>query len=289
MPGRPLIPEAIADQRGSYISAPDLTRRRAILRETIEAFEFAEPPDRYSRLAEKNLARWKAESRDPNPEHKVLVFQGDWGDVTLRMTRRFGECFAVLNMANACVPGGGYVEGMVAQEENMFRRADCHFYVTDEEYDEQEDRYHPELTRLISGVDGRVYLDTDSPRICIRGSEDRTRGHLGYPWLADDEVFPFFELRAAAQDLRDGSAFEPDEARRRIGAILDTLRDAGLRHVILGAIGCGAFQNPSDQVAGIFKQEIGKRIDDFSVIAFAIFSAGYGPGNYPVFAEVFEG
>jgi hypothetical protein len=41
---------------------------------------------------------------------------------------------------------------------------------------------------------------------------------LGYRWLLDDEVFPFFELRAAAQDLRDGSEFDADDARRRIAA-----------------------------------------------------------------------
>ena len=30
---------------------------------------------------------------------------------------RFGTAFAVLNMANAYGPGGGYMDGMAAQEE----------------------------------------------------------------------------------------------------------------------------------------------------------------------------
>lgn len=288
MPGRRLIPESLVERVAPHLTGPDLVKRRTVLRETIEAFENADPPDRLMRSAEANLARWRAERRTAEPEQTVRVVRGDWGDVALGVTREFGQCFAVLNMANAHMPGGGYVEGMVAQEENLFRRTNCHFFVTEEEFDEDFEQYHPEMTRLISGVDGRVYLDTVHPRVCIRGPEDPDRDDLGYPWLADDEIFPFYELRAAAQDLRDGQAFDPDEARRRIAAILDTVRDAGLRHVVLGAIGCGAFRNPPEAVAAIFKQEIDARIDDFSVIAFAIFSAGYSPGNYPVFAEAFQ-
>jgi hypothetical protein len=94
------------------------------------------------------------------------------------------------------------------------------------------------MTRLLSAQDGVVYLDKDRSRVCIRGPEDRAGANLGYRWLPDEQVFPFFELRASAQDLRDGSAFEPGDARRRIAAQLDTLRNHGLRHAVL-CIGCG--------------------------------------------------
>ena len=43
--------------------------------------------------------------------------------------------------------------------------------------------------------------------MCIRGAEERERSDLGYRWLEDEEVFPFFELRSAALDLRDGTPF----------------------------------------------------------------------------------
>ena len=202
------------------------------------------------------------------------------------MTARYGICFAVLNMANAYVPGGAYVEGAIAQEENMFRRTDCHFRIGADQYDVPSDRYCPKMTRLLSAHDGVVYLDTDLPRICIRGPEDRASASLGYRWLSDEQVFPFFELRAAAPDLRDGSAFEPGEARRRIGAQLDTLRNHGVRHAVLGAFGCGAFRNPADRVAALYRDEIAARADHFDVIAFAIFAPGYGPDNYTPFARV---
>jgi hypothetical protein len=143
------------------------------------------------------------------------------------------------------------------------------------------------MTELLTGRRGAVYLDTEQARVCIRGPEDRARGDLGYSWLADDQVFPFFELRAAAQDLRDGSHFDPAEARRRVVAQLDTMRRHAVRHAVLSAFGCGAFQNPADQVARIYREELVAREAEFSIVAFAIFAPGYGPDNYTPFAQAF--
>lgn len=264
---------------------PGAARRRAVLAETIEAFRRADPPDRYHRTAAHNLQRWRRSHRSPEAPLRIRVLPGDWGDVTASLTREHGACFAVLNMANAFGPGGAYREGAVAQEENMFRRTDCHFRVEASELGPDRTRYTPAMTRLLTGRDGRVYLDTHRPRVCIRGPEDRARPDLGYPWLADEEVFPFFELRAAAQDLRNGSAFDDEDARRRIAAQLDTLLDHRVRFAVLGAFGCGAFRNPAERVARIYREEIEARRRHFAVIAFAIFHAGYGPGNYTPFAE----
>jgi Uncharacterized protein conserved in bacteria (DUF2263) len=287
MPGRRLLSDAelIAVNAGVFRD-PASARRRAVLRETIAAFQSQDPPDLYHRLAATNLARWRAEQTAAEPSCRVQVHAGDWGEVTRHMTARYGVCFAVLNMANAYVPGGAYVEGAMAQEENMFRRTDCHFSINADEYDATADRYLPEMTRLLSSQDGLVYLDKDRPRVCIRGPEDRASADLGYRWLRDEHVFPFFELRAAAQDLRDGSPFEPRETRRRIAAQLDTLRKDGLRHAVLSAFGCGAFRNPANRVAEIYRDEIAARAEHFNVISFAIFAPGYGPDNYTPFARL---
>lgn len=280
MPGRRICSDAEAEARG-YVG-PEATQRRRVLRETIAAFEAATPPDRYHRLAAANLARWAEGARPSDATLRLEVVPGDWGEVAREVTRRHGVCFAVLNMANAYTPGGAYVEGAIAQEENMFRRTDCHFNVASAE------RYDDETTRLLSARDGRVYLDTTSPRVCIRGAEDRAAPDLGYPWLSDDEVFPFFELRAAARDLRAGDTFDEADARRRIAAQFETLRERGVRHAVLGAFGCGAFRNPASEVARIYREEIAVRRESFSVLVFAIFAAGYGPDNFTPFRETFE-
>ena len=267
---------------------PESQRRREVLRETIAAFEGCTPPGRYHELAAANLARWRSEVKVPEAAFRVHVLPGDWGDVTKTVTQAHGECFAVLNMANAYYPGGAYSQGAIAQEENMFRRTDCHFRVSRAELDDAGRRYSPTMSSLLNAEGGRVYLDSKTPRVCIRGSEDRQAADLGYAWLPDTDIFPFYELRAAARDLRDGSAFDADEARRRIVAQLETLTAHGVRHAVLGAFGCGAFLNPGAEVARLYKDELARRAEAFEVVVFAVYAAGYGPGNFGPFKAVFE-
>ena len=287
MPGRKLLTDTdwIPAHFGPHNF--EMNRRREVLRETIERFENGKRIEHYQQLAQQNLANWSAASEAPFPAQKVRVIEGDWGAVTHALTVEFGECFAVLNMANAYMPGGAYVEGAPAQEENIFRRTDCHFSIDQDEYDAVQDCYHYPVTRLILAEQGEVYFDAN-PRTCIRGPEDRDRSDLGYAWLADDQVFPFFELRSAAQDLRDGTNFSATEAEKRIAAQLDTLIKHGVRHAVLGAHGCGAFMNPTSTIASIYYDQIHKRASHFAMIAFAIFNAGYGPDNFKPFASQFS-
>jgi len=287
MPGRPILPET---EVSALYQRPDLRRRRAVLRETLARFESLGRAH-YRTLALSNVARWRTGSAPPTGAGMALrVLPGDWGAVTLDLTREWGETFAVLNMANAFVPGGGYVEGMVAQEENLYRRSDCHFSILDTDFAPgSRDRYHDDKVALVSGKHGRVYLDTQTPRVCLRGPEDRSRPDLGYPWLHDTEIFPFYELRAAAVDLRDGSPFDADEMARRIAAQLDTLIDAGVRHAVLSAFGCGAFRNPAHRVATLYREALAQRAQHFDCVAFAIFHAGYGPDNFTPFRDALVG
>ena len=265
-------------------------QRQLILLDTLKMFE--ENGVRYHQLAFENLSRWASEAVQQSPTRKcvVIVQPGDWGEVTLDLTKKYGVCFASLNMANAYGPGGGYTDGMVAQEENMFRRTDCHFAIVRKNFMrlDRSEQYTSEQSDLINGVKGRVYLDTDHPRVCIRGPEKRGSRNLGYTWLSDDDIFPFYELRAAAVDLRSGEAYNHEETRKRVAAQLDTLIDSGVRHVVLSAFGCGAFMNPATYVASAYHEALKKRYMHFDVVAFGIFNAGYGPNNFTPFEAEFE-
>ena len=103
--------------------------------------------------------------------------KGDWGDVALKYTKLYGEIFAVLNMANARVAGGGYIEGKSAQEENMFRRTDCHFSITTEKsprvstkdgkedymFNQAENKYLKKEGMMSQGGDPQPFLMSCSP------------------------------------------------------------------------------------------------------------------------------
>jgi len=218
----------------------------------------------------------------------VEVYPDDWGVVVQRLTKKWGRCFACLNMANAWMPGGGYLEGAAAQEENMFRRTDCHFSISKEYLTKNLRYYKSEWIDLLNAKNNVVYLDRKHPRICVRGPEDRHQDNLGYEWLSSEDIFPFYELRAAAVDLNSGEPFDPAECLRRIHAQLLTLKIAGVRHVVLGAHGCGAFRNPAKEVAKLYAQAIEVYDGYFDVIAFAVFNPGYGPDNYTPFAKQFN-
>ena len=80
-----------------------------------------------------------------------------------------------------------------------------------------------------------------------------------------------------------------ENTRKRIEAQLHTLRDNGVKYVVLSAFGCGAFQNPPTEIAALYRSVISDRCKDFHVIAFAIFAPGYGSDkNFDVFEKEFK-
>jgi hypothetical protein len=248
--------------------------------------------------ARANHARWKAEVIRPS---KVEVFSEDWGAVTQRLSKENGVIYAVLNMANAYSPGGGVIEGSAAQEENMFRRTDCFQFVTEDDVTPEPItrrlRYKKTKTDLIEGKAGEIYLDTDNPRLCFRQAEqfkkdpgkDASKDQItGYEFLPDEELFLFYEMRAAAQDCSSPlEKFDEKLARKKIRAQLDTCIQKNIRHVVLSAFGCGAFKNPAEVIARIYQEELQARLTYFDHVAFAVYYPGYGPDNAKVFEEVF--
>lgn len=290
MAGRTLRDEA--HFRGTRYDDPVLAGRRQVLRETVARLS-GDGRSKAAALAQQNLARFRDEARagavNAGTGLRVRVVPDDWGVATGRLTRESGTCCAVLNMANAFCPGGAYVEGTAAQEENLFRRTDAHFSVLPDDMDPHTELYLPHASARLSAHAGRVYLDTKTPRVCVRGPEDRGRADLGYAWLPDDEVFPFFELRAAAEDLRDGRPFDEHEARRRIEAQLHTLAEAQVTHAVLSAFGCGAFMNPAERVAALYRGALARHPGSLREVVFAVYAPGYGPDNFTPFARAFGG
>lgn len=263
----------------------DSKKRRIVLRDTVEKFSRDNALELYEQRARQNHHEWN--TAKTVLLGRVRVIAGDWGDVTLTLSKATGTIYAVLNMANAYVPGGLYLEGFSAQEENMYRRTNCHFYIHDEEMDVHKSEYRQEISDLINGVNGTVYLDVGSPRVCIKGPEGINTS--GYEDLSPSDYFLFYELKSAADSLPDSRDFNEASMRKKIAAQLDTLKSKNIRHVVLSAFGCGVFGNPANEVAKIYSEELQKRTGDFDDVVFAIYDAGYGPNNFEPFKKVLHG
>ena len=95
-------------------------------------------------------------------------------------------------------------------------------------------------------------------------------------------------MRSAAFIASRSKDSEEFQARRRIRAQLASARESGHRVLVLSAFGCGAFGGTPELVAKIYAEELRKNEDFFSLVAFGIFYAGWGPNNYDVFREVFQ-
>ncbi len=77
------------------------------------------------------------------------------------------------------------------------------------------------------------------------------------------------------------------EAKKRIKAQFATMRAKGKKFAILSAFGCGAFNQPGDKVAQVYKEVIEEEKAGFAggALIFAIISP-YGPQNQHMFAQV---
>ena len=249
---------------------------------------------------------------------RVYVCEGDWGDVAQKFTQRFGRTFAVLNMANAYVAGGGVVDGMIAQEENMYRRTDCWPKARDSltTEDVEDDKIADLIYKEPLGETATI--DSKNQRVCLLGMDscgddrDKKLVDRSYVPLSNCEVFPFTEIKAAAFDTRkrkynswstfmDNYFVEFKESmNRRIENQFQQLVANEVRYVVLSAFGCGAFINkkwPESKqiivvraVAQMYFEAIDRHGATFDVIAFGIYdSAGYGKTqNSRLFHEIFD-
>lgn len=231
------------------------------------------------RIAEHNLSECKVQTMRPN---FIFVEEGDWGAITAKYTKIYCQKFAVLNMANGDHFGGGYKTGAPAQEENLMRRTTCSLDKYGIDYKRPNEGYSINMSNRVNGKapDGLVYLNKQFTHVCFRDTEEN-----GYKFLNQKDYFPFYELRSAAFDARRGGFTEAD-CQRRINAQFNTLIHNGIKHVILSAFGCGAFQNPPQIVANCYKRAIEHYIRDFDAIIFAIYTPSRDDPNIDIFKRI---
>ncbi|KOV64683.1 hypothetical protein ADK64_16555 [Streptomyces sp. MMG1121] len=200
---------------------------------------------------------------------------------SLEAARRLaGAPVAVLNFASARNPGGGYLNGAQAQEEALCRASALYACLLTARrfYDHHRADRDPFYTdRVIHSPGVPVFRDD--------------RGRL----LADPFRAGF--LTAAAPNAGVVRRRAPERITAVPGAlavraerVLETAAAHGYRRLVLGAWGCGVFQNDPAQVAGAFRALLGpggRFTGTFDHVVFGVLDRTPGAVVREAFARAF--
>ncbi|MEU6665740.1 TIGR02452 family protein [Streptomyces sp. NPDC046727] len=183
---------------------------------------------------------------EPVPEADT-VFEVT-GESSLEAARRLANApVAVLNFASARNPGGGYLNGAQAQEEALCRASALHTCLLAARafYDHHRAERDPFYTdRVIHSPAVPVFRD------------DRGR-LLAEPYLAGFLTAAAPNAGVVRRTAPERAAGLPGALAVRAERVLETAAAHGYRRLVLGAWGCGVFQNDPAQVAGAFRALLG--------------------------------
>ncbi|KAM0749670.1 hypothetical protein T439DRAFT_326546 [Meredithblackwellia eburnea MCA 4105] len=207
---------------------------------------------------------------------KFRFWNCDSFEAAERLVSDFGaDSSAVLNMANAFTPGGGYINGATAQEEALCRRSTLYAHIAQPQYypiHEEGGLWSPSV-RVFRHVDGEV-MNSDESFSC---------GVISVAAINRPLLTPSKDNYASPQELQT-----------TIHKIMSMLRIAKLQDqkaVVLGAFGCGAFQNPPEAMASLFKRALTVDAEfegAFDEVVFAILEVS-GSDNMRPWKKVWEG
>jgi uncharacterized protein (TIGR02452 family) len=212
------------------------------------------------------------------------------------------ERVGVLNMGSYDHPGGGFPTGASAQEEDMLRRTSLAVSLYNHKVVRFEGTQNYALTvgskRSPTVGIGMIY----TPGVLVF----RGRKVDGWPFLQPNETFNVDFLTTAVNRInRAGMTSytqfvteyekKKEEFRMKIEVLLRAAVNQGCKHLVLSALGCGAFRNPPKLVAELFKDVIEKEFKySFERIVFAIIDDHNSKGvhtnndtNHDAFAAVF--
>ncbi|KAK2777430.1 mitochondrial chaperone bcs1 [Colletotrichum kahawae] len=224
-----------------------------------------------------------------HPRAKIKIVNEDTFNaaIDLAAERPDGGRVAVLNMASDIHAGGGWSKGAVAQEEAMCYRSSLYLSL--------HKRYYPFRRRM-----GLYTPDV----VVIRG--DMSGGHrLLVPGTAHTDLPVVSVLSIAAirrpevRKVRVGSNEEYEFAKANDRVLtMDKMRlclrmaaARGHSLLVLGALGCGAFRNPPEEIARCWLEVLGEA--EFAggwwrEMWFAVYDRK-NEGNFEVFDEMLGG
>ncbi len=201
----------------------------------------------------------------------------------------------VHNFASATNPGGGVTKGSSAQEECLCRCSTLYFNLNTSSmwsgfYSPHRAQQNPIHNDDCIYTPNVVVLKTDtaSPEL-----------------MNEDDWYDVNVITCAAPNLRlmPSNAMNSGDGHKRVKMsdedlynlhikrltrIMEVAKAGGNEVIILGAFGCGAFENNPEVVAKASKAVVDKFINDFETIEFAIYCSPRDEQNYHIFKKFIE-
>jgi len=154
---------------------------------------------------------------------------------------------AVLNMASPLQPGGGVLRGAKAQEESLCMRSTLYPSLRPEWYRHPSDA-------VIYSPDVLVFRSSPTPEMEMLDA--KARFYVDVISCAAPRHPETAEVSHGknGKELRYADAKDEELMSLKIKFIMRTAAKMGVTHLVLGALGCGAYRNPVGQVANIMRK-----------------------------------
>ena len=197
---------------------------------------------------------------------------------------------AVMNFANAFKAGGGVENGAGAQEECLCRTSTLYLLLDRDTLRDTFYKHHKELNTP-KASDSLIY--TEGVVIC-KTDEDIPKRMPKSDWVSVDVI------TIAAPDLRQSTFYYVPQVGRganmkdaelfgyhvkRAIHMLTVAAHKGADTLVLGAFGCGAFENDPKVVARAYKVALREFPKVFKRIEFAVYCSPAHEINYEIFKE----
>ncbi|WP_158561281.1 TIGR02452 family protein [Emticicia sp. C21] len=186
-----------------------------------------------------------------------------------------------LNFASAKNPGGGFLGGAQAQEESLSRASAL--YLSLLKHFEMYEYNRSQNTFLYS--DYMIY----SPEVLIFRDDNDTL--LANPYKVSFVTSPAVNAGAMKQNNISELDLVEQTMFQRIDKVLAVFVANGIENLVLGAWGCGVFQNEPKDIAQYFARyltENGKYSKAFKNILFAVLDRNAAQENIAAFEKVFN-
>ncbi|MCB9603962.1 MAG: TIGR02452 family protein [Sandaracinus sp.] len=199
-------------------------------------------------------------------------------EAAFRLAHESAPNLALLNFASAKNPGGGFLGGAKAQEEDLCRCSLLYLAI-------EPQRLYYETNRARRGTDAALYTDhlIHSPQVPFL--RVRSKGPWVAPVFADVITAPAPNARAL--DLTQHGAALERAFRHRARLVIALAAEQGHRSLILGAWGCGAFRNDPVLAADAFSDALATVDHGFTRVVFAVFDPRSDAPNTRAFERRF--